>query len=170
MIETNAVAAGSTFAVLAWSVKATFCAYVARLADGECQITEGVRLLGEGRYGLPGILTADADGWEWRSTAAVTFSAHGGLLHVAIQAPVIRFGIDGGSLALSAAGGRFDEHSIAGLDAVSQRGNVISAVPMLTPDGAALFGGYYQPGEPLDDLQLILSDGTLTVPTKTKER
>lgn len=170
MIEHAAGDAGGAFAVLAWSVKATFCAYVARLADGVCEVSEGVRLLGRGRYGLPGAVVTDADEFQWRSSATLSFQAHGGLMRVSLHSPVLTLGESRGSLAIAPGDPGSEPKVIGDIESVSWQGDRIVGRPVLTEAGAALFGGYYSVGEPLDEFELILSSGAIDALANPTER
>lgn len=139
--------AGSPLLGLRWRIKDSFVSYVLGRAGGRYALADGAELLADRYFGFP-----CADGAEHtapRFAGAVAFSAHGGMLHVALCDLALRTTGDLLELTANVDG---EPAAIATLDRTATAGTWIGAVPRLTEAGRALFGGVYEVGEGLDPL------------------
>lgn len=169
MILPPEVAAPASFAVVAWGVKASFCGYIARLSDGVCDISAGVRLLGGGLYGMPGELTSEGSDFTWQSQEWIRFSGHGGALEVLVLAPSLQIGGSTGSLCVAPPGGDGAPLAIAAIGVVELTQDHAILRPQLNELGVALFGGNYPVGTALDDMRVIFRPEVLGSPIQQTE-
>lgn len=151
---------------LRWAIKQSFVGYVSRMPDGRAYVSGGAGVTELYEFVFPLEENGDhttGDGRTFAFGGHVTFTGHFGMLWVQIKEPRITVGAqeaeltvadpeskDGGRLRLATLGltGPVADHGTQRWEAADVR---------LTPDGVALFGDVYQPGEPMEPL-------TLTVP------
>ncbi len=154
---------------LRWGIKRSFVDYVRRMPDGKGWVGDGALPVGthEVLYGsdVAGRRTA-ADGAEerfWAFRGDVRFSGHAGMLAVRLAAPVLTLRDGAGDLTVAGFG---DER----LTLVTLR---LTAQPApegtqlwhgedvrLTEAGTELFNEVYAPGEPFEQMTLVLpADG-----------
>ena len=93
---------------------------------------------------------------ELTFTGGVAFLAHGGLLDITLAEPVLVFGARGALLTIAdmtrrGGGTRLVIAELTGGPHMLAD-ETIALVPLLTDNGAALFGGVYPPGEAMDPL------------------
>ena len=169
---------------LTWAVKASFLGYVNRMR-GRITLVQpaypaaagfafpyapaGYRAEGGGAAPDAGERACPAA--ELAFAGGVAFSAHGGLLDVTLAEPVLVFDDDGALLTVVGPGrpGSGIRAVIATLASVAPApaDEAIALVPLLTADGAALFGSVYPPGEAMDPLFIpvsLLAGRTVTTP------
>jgi Htaa len=166
---------------LTWTVKGSFLAYVNRMR-GRITLVEPAY---PGTAGFafphaPAAYRADAgDGAGERNlpvgelafAGGVAFSAHGGMLDVTLAEPVLVFDGQGTlltvvDLAHPGGGTRVVIATLAG-GPPARAEETVAFVPLLTEDGAALFGRVYPPGEAMDPLLVpasLLAAITRTTP------
>lgn len=155
-------------ATLTWLVKESFLAYVNR-TRGRITLVEPA-YPGAAGFAFPhapaaghtesGDAAPDASErafpGELMFTGGVAFLAHGGLLDITLAEPVLVFGARGALLTIAdmtrpGGGTRLVIAELTG-GPHTLADETIALVPLLTDDGAALFGGVYPPGEAMDPL------------------
>ena len=131
---------------LSWSVRSTFLRYVSALPDGRIHVTEGAGLA-EGQFSFPEGLAAPR---IRRFTGQVAFTGHFGLLSVTIAEPWLDW--SGDTCLLTIADPDRGRLPLATCLVASDRVTRawLGREVRLTEEGAALFGGSYAVGEPLD--------------------
>lgn len=133
-----------------WPVRRSFVDYV-DAADGSVVVSEGVTRDPQG-FAFPAAGTFPG---VWKFSGTVDFEAHSGLLSVSVSHPEIE--LDSAlqwSLTVWVNGVR---RAIARLVDVEQTPDTTSATPLLTREGAYLFGDVYKISEPLDQLSIFHS-------------
>jgi hypothetical protein len=149
---------------LTWGIKESFREYLEMLPDARTEVSSGASLTAEGLLAFPLERAVDVNGgtcFQFSGTVAIT--AHGGELSVVVSRPEVVLTGSGGRLRISAR-----EGDIAHLSDVTRSSHAITAVCELSAEGAIwLLAGYYQEGDLLDPITLVLSgaentDGSLT--------
>lgn len=156
---------------LLWGIKRSFIAYVRRMPDGQGSIHDGAVPLGEDTILFPAVPDAGTGAGAHRTSAEhvwafrgdVRFRGHGGMLFVRVAAPLITVRGDTAELSIE------DPYARAGADRVPLVTLRLEAGPApedaavwlgsdvrLTEAGSALFNDVYQPGEPFEQLSVIL--------------
>ncbi|HEY3712063.1 MAG TPA: HtaA domain-containing protein [Amycolatopsis sp.] len=149
---------------LRWGVKSSFLGYVARMPDGRAYLGSGATVNDRNELLFP--LDAEAaaeDDLKFAFGGDVRFSGHYGLLFVQIAQP--RVYVREGEAELTIVDSESKEPKRVRLATFSLTGPETedgvdrwSATDVrLAPESVDLFGGSYQPGEPLEEL-------TITVP------
>jgi len=169
---------------LTWAVKASFLGYVNRMrgritlvkpaypaAAGFAFPYAPAAYRAEGGAAAPDAGERALPAAELAFTGGVAFSAHGGMLDVTLAEPVLVFDDDGTLLTVAdmRRPGTGIRAVIATLASTppAPTDETIALVPLLTQDGAALFGGVYPPGEAMDPLFIpvsLLAGSTVTTP------
>jgi hypothetical protein len=143
---------------LAWGVKQSFRGYVA-MAGGAAAVSGGAEAAGEAGFVFPaapdgGDLAAGPDGraqGTGRFVGAVRFTAHGGMLSVALADPWVEAGR--GVLSLADAGGRRVDFATLGAGRLEPDGTL--ALPTaITLEGMMILGDHYPPGTALDEVRV----------------
>jgi hypothetical protein len=153
---------------LYWSIKESFVSYIATLPDGTYSLSEDVEVDDRGVFRFPlAEAGAAGGGWSLSFTGDVRFGGHVGMLFVAISHPTVTFTPVGGSLTIDdlaspKPGARL---TIARLPAVgpSLHAGILlwpPLTPLLTEEGAELFGGAYAAGSTLDQLRIAARPAT----------
>lgn len=140
---------GSLMSTLTWPVRGSFVDYV-NAAEGSVVASGGVTRHSQG-FSFPG---AGAFPGIWKFSGTANFEAHSGLLSVSLSDPEVE--LDPalqGSLSVSQNG---TSRVIARLVDVEKTAHTIVATPVLTGEGAYLFGNVYKIGEPFDQLSISL--------------
>ncbi|CUR55569.1 conserved hypothetical protein [metagenome] len=146
---------------LTWTVKASFRAYVERLADGSVVVSDGAQVAVDGGWTFGADPTVSApvgvDGFL-AFHGEVRFQAHGGLLVVRILDPWLTVVGERGELTISTGSGRAALVSldIAQVDSPAGTATWAATDVRLTPDGVELFNGVYQAGEPFEPFTITL--------------
>lgn len=84
---------------LTWGVKASFMGYISGLQDGSIVLSEGATLTPAGTVHFPFAQTHETDGAQWiRTTGAVAFSGHYGMLAVTLRNLALRVTPEGATL------------------------------------------------------------------------
>jgi hypothetical protein len=140
---------------LLWPVKSSLLRYVSALPDGALSVEDGAEADPEaGVFAFPGD-PEDPSGRRFRGD--LRLRAHGGMLFVRVARPALET-VDGGGLALTVlAPGEGETEERLVLAHLAERARTDGAVlydARLSEPGAALFGGYYRPGEELDPLEV----------------
>ena len=150
---------------LLWGIKRSFVAYVRRMPDGRGSIHDGAAPLGEDTLLFPvAEPPATADGARiWTFRGDVRFAGHAGMLFVRIAAPVLTVRDGQGELSIA---DPYDRPGAARVPLVTvglQPGPAPEGAEVwlgsdvrLTEAGAELFNDVYQPGEPFEDLSVVL--------------
>lgn len=138
---------------LIWPVRTSLIRYLSALPDGALSVEDGVEADPvSGAFIFPG---DPADESERRFRGDLRMRAHGGMLFVRIAQPALEDG-DGGGLDLTVlapgeGGGRL---VLAHLAERARTDGAVLYDTRLAEPGAALFGGYYRPGEELDPVEI----------------
>jgi hypothetical protein len=138
-----------------WPVKCSLLRYISALPDGALSVEDGVEADAEtGVFVFPSD-PADSSGRRFRGD--LRMRAHGGMLFVRIARPAVET-VDGGGLTLTVlAPGEGETEDRLLLAHLTERARTHRAVlydARLSESGAALFGGYYRPGEELDPVEV----------------
>ena len=139
---------------LYWPIKHSFVLYIVRMADGEIRGGPGVRMSDPSTFV-----------WDWAGEADgvltflgdLVFRAHDGALSFRVTEPAVLVDGDRASLTVTGDGGRvvmvtFDVEVVTDADQRILTGTNVR----LTDEALAMFAGYYGPGEPFDDLRIVL--------------
>ncbi|MDT8911926.1 HtaA domain-containing protein [Amycolatopsis sp. PS_44_ISF1] len=149
---------------LRWAVKSSFLGYVARMPDGRAYLGRGAAVNDRNELLFP--LDADAaaePGLKFAFGGDVRFSGHYGLLFVQIAEP--RVYLREGAAELTVVDPESKEpqrlrlatFTLTGPETADGLDHWHATDVRLAPESVDLFGGSYQPGEPLEEL-------TITVP------
>jgi hypothetical protein len=131
---------------LVWPIRQSFVDYVEQL-DGVIATSPDVARTNEGF-----VFQGDAREGGLRFAGSVSFTAHEGMLDLTISDPELILSTpSAGTLSITVRGAR---EILATLAMVKNRSISRHARPVLTVSGARLFHGGYQPGDPLDDLEV----------------
>ncbi|MCU1480233.1 MAG: LPXTG-motif cell wall anchor protein [Subtercola sp.] len=134
---------------LEWAVKPSFVAYVESLPDGRVEVGGGVTRASDGRF----VFGADAGQGEFGFVGSVHFFGHHGVLDVTLADPRIEVVGDRFVVTIEVQGERVHVATVEQLR--GDGADVLSASGVeATDDGAALLGGVYQAGTPLDNLTI----------------
>ena len=147
---------------LSWGIKATFFAYVGRLADGAVSLHDGAVMADsecvfppDPRIGMPEGF--DGDGFlPFRGE--IRFAGHHGMLVVPISSPWLIVRGNRGELSIVGSGARlrlvtFDIAPVPAPDGLAAwRGTDVQ----LQPEGVAVFNEVYAAGEPFEELLITL--------------
>jgi hypothetical protein len=144
-----------------WGVRDSFVQYVRGNPDGQLFGEDGVETDGEGMFRFPLRRAERSDrGWRLGFGGQVRFTAHFGMLDVALTRPSVELGPDGGTLRVC------DRHGadivIATLDPVDPvdlEGGWLVFPPIrtcLTAHGVAVFGDVYPEGTEFDALRIAV--------------
>jgi hypothetical protein len=169
---------------LDWGVKGSFRSYVTSpTASGSITTASGATANGDGTFRFPatsGTAAADGSTIDADFAGSVRFTGHGGELDLLVTGLEVRVDGDTGTLvadvtshAIGAAGST--EHADVELAELDLRTVTPGSIGLtvtwpgiaaaLTDAGAPAFGGFYQPGEALDPLTVVLELSQTTVPT-----
>jgi hypothetical protein len=145
---------------LVWGVKQSFRGYVA-MAGGETAVSAPAEAAGDDGFVFPaapgGDLAFGPDGrpqGTGRFAGGVRFTAHGGMLSVALADPWIEAGR--GVLSIADAAGRRVDFATLGPATAEPDGAVVLPIA-ITLDGMMILGDHYPPGTALDPVRLRLS-------------
>lgn len=169
---------------LDWGVKASFRGYVTSPIAGGSIVTDGgAAANADGTFRFPvevGTAAADGSALDADFGGSVRFTGHGGELDLLVTGIEVRADGDVGTLVadvtshtIGAAGStEYPDVELAELDLRTVTpGSVGLTVTWpgiaaaLTDAGAPAFGGFYQPGDALDPLTVVLELTETTVPT-----
>ncbi len=173
-----------TDGALDWGVKRSFRSYVSGgAARGEIATVEPASTNPDGTFRFAGAGEADFGGEgdvDAAHAGAVRFTGHDGALDLTIADPRVRIDGDDGTLVVDADGThpdtglpqRFDDIVLATLDASAVQATATDGLVTwrdvtvtLTEDGSEAFGGFYQAGEVMDPLTLVVeADDTGDIP------
>jgi len=158
--QPDATPAARTAPGLHWGLKRSFLTYIARQPDGRCSVTDGADLDADGRFLFAFADPAAPGDRELRLCGELRFAAHHGMLFVRIAAP--RLVVEDARGQLFAQVGLEEDapHVVLATFAVPDRSVALSGPwtgtgLTLTDDGAEVFGGVYDVGEPLDDFIVV---------------
>ncbi|MFH5824601.1 HtaA domain-containing protein [Georgenia sp. AZ-5] len=152
-----------------WSLRESFRAYVASLADGQEVVGGGAGIAGDGRFEMKGTSQPDAPVGADAADAGVDsvlafegtvgFSGYFGMLSVSISAPWVGLRNDGSGVVsiLSQRDPRYPGRRVT----IAEFGEVVRAPqeltvprPTLTSAGVALLGDVYKVGDLLDPIEI----------------
>ncbi|KAA9149989.1 hypothetical protein F6B41_23090 [Microbacterium lushaniae] len=155
-----AVDASGVVPGLYWGVRDSFLRYVLGNPDGQLYGDDGVETDGDGMFRFP-LRTLERTGASWRIAfgGEVRFSAHFGMLDVALRHPVVELHETGGLLSVEGAGGTRPIVRVERAEPVLVDGSWLVFPPLsttLTPEGVAVFGDVYAAGTPFDDIRIAL--------------
>lgn len=150
---------------LIWPVRCSLLRYISALPDGAISVEDGV--LADPDTGVFVFPADPHDTSGRRYCGDLRLRAHCGMLFVRIAQPAVE-GADGDGLRLTVlapgepqpsepAEGQGQASQRLVLAHLAERARTEDAVlydARLAEPGAALFGGYYRPGEPLDPLEI----------------
>jgi hypothetical protein len=131
--------------VLRWGVRETFLRYLDALPDGAVGTTGGAVRDGQA-FLLSGGRTSQT---RFAFEGGLRFSGHQGVLDVALDGLEVRVEGPTGVLSTHVAGEPVDLADLGGV-VVEPDGELSATSAVLTGDGAALLGGVYPPGTPVD--------------------
>jgi len=148
---------------LRWAIKASFVGYVMRMSDGRAYVSSGAGVT-EGNELVFPLESDSGDAGErvFSFGGKVTFTGHFGMLYVQIAHPRITIRDGAGELTVtnpeSEDGERLPLATVEFTAPASEDGTERwdSTLVRLTPQGVALFGDVYQPGEPLEPMTIVL--------------
>lgn len=154
---------------LLWGIKRSFIAYVRRMPDGQGSIHDGAVPLGEDTILFPPLPdsapAAEGTGPDrvWAFRGDVRFRGHGGMLFVRVAAPLITVRGDAAELSIEDPYARADADRVPLVTLRLEPGPAPEGAAVwlgsdvrLTEAGAVLFNDVYQPGEPFEQLSVIL--------------
>jgi Htaa len=153
---------------LLWGIKRSFVAYVRRMPDGQGSIHDGAVPLGEDTILFPpGDVPAETPGAGGERTFSfrgdVRFRGHAGMLFVRVAAPVITVRGDQAELSIEDPYARPEGDRVPLVTLTLQPGPAPEGATVwlgsdvrLTEAGSVLFNDVYQPGEPFEQLSVIL--------------
>lgn len=152
---------------LLWGIKRSFVAYVRRMPDGQGSIHDGAQLIGEDTIHFPAVeqLEPAPEGADrrWTFGGDVRFRGHAGMLFVRVAAPVITVRGDRADLSIDDPYARPDADRVPLVTLRLQPGPApegaqvwLGSDVQLTEAGAVLFNEVYQPGEPFEQLSVLL--------------
>jgi hypothetical protein len=162
-----------------WGIKRSFVAYVRRMPDGQGSIHDGAVPLGEDTILFPPADTTATHTTATGSTATgstatdgartfafrgdVRFRGHAGMLFVRVAAPLITVREDRAELSIEDPYARADADRVPLVTLQLRPGPGPEGAQVwlgsdvrLTEAGAELFNDVYQPGEPFEQLSVIL--------------
>lgn len=143
--------------LLVWGVKRSFLRYVSRLPDGICEVSPQVKLPGQGLFGFPLTSSQGAPATSFRSVGSVTFRGHHDFLFVQIADLGIEDADGQWLLTCHRPGYAESERMLLATGRrVSDNSNeeAMRIAPLLSAEGADLFGGNYPAGERMSELTL----------------
>lgn len=156
-----------------WSVKSSFCRYIAALTDGLCAVSDDVRVIDADRLLLPGRMGGSESVLVWTSPAVLRFTGHGGLLSIELRELSLEIRAESGSLWIAPERGESKPVRIARAAVGGRSDSTLVVELTLTADGAAVFGNYLA-GEPLDPIHLLAERlperGWMQAPALSHER
>lgn len=140
--------------ILRWSIRSSFRNYVSGLPDGSEKACEGAVLAADGRIEFPDDPSATTDPDVLPFRGLVEFHGYGGVLDVLIREPWIHLAPDGsGSVSIVRPTGRRD---VIARFTESAIGDAIAVpAPRLVTAGVSLLGDVYEPGAPLDPIDIL---------------
>ncbi|RBY84759.1 HtaA domain-containing protein [Blastococcus sp. TF02A-26] len=148
---------------LLWGIKRSFVAYVRRMPDGQGSIHDGAVPLGEDTILFPAVGGVDAGGSTFAFRGDVRFKGHGGMLFVRVAAPLITVRDDRAELSIEDPYARADADRVPLVTLQLRPGPApegarvwLGSDVRLTEAGATLFNDVYQPGEPFEQLSVVL--------------
>jgi hypothetical protein len=155
---------------LLWGIKRSFLAYVRRMPDGQGSIHDGAVPLGEDTILFParaGAATAGGDADRtWDFGGDVRFKGHAGMLFVRVAAPRITVRGDTAELTIEDPYARPEADRVPLVTLRVAPGPAPEGAEVwlgsdvrLTEAGSVLFNDVYQPGEPFEQLSVILPTG-----------
>lgn len=141
---------------LYWGVRASFVNYIAS-GDGIIHAEGGVETDGHSLFRFPLVDVSDDGGlWRLRFAGTLRFFAHFGALDVGFDAPRVELG-DAGRMIVGVRGSDVEIARVQPAAPVLVEDRLIwpPLRTTLTPEGAAVFGDAYAPGEELDALRVV---------------
>jgi Htaa protein len=155
---------------LLWGIKRSFLAYVQRMPDGRGSLGDGAAVLAGDTFYFPAgerpATTGPEGSHSWDFRGDVRFSGHMGMLFVRVAAPVITLDGDRAELTIEDPYVRPDADRVPLVTLRLEPGPApegaevwLGSDVQLTAAGAELFNDVYQPGEPFEQLSVILPVG-----------
>ena len=151
---------------LLWGIKRSFIAYVRRMPDGQGSIHDGAVPLGEDTILFPPLPdTAAGAGADrsWAFGGDVRFRGHGGMLFVRVAAPLVTVRGDTAEVSIEDPYARPEADRVPLVTLRLEPGPAPEGADVwlgsdvrLTEAGSVLFNDVYQPGEPFEQLSVIL--------------
>ncbi|RIV37953.1 HtaA domain-containing protein [Micromonospora radicis] len=139
----------------AWSVKDSFLHYIRGMPDGRVEVSDGAAVTSAGEFYFPLVAVESSPGTLKLSFGGeVRFTAHRGLLSVALKRP--RIDLHDAHAELFVRPDDLDRQ-VAAIELPPRilDGDVamwLNSATVLAGDGPEMFGGTYPPGEPLAPL------------------
>ncbi|SEO85235.1 HtaA domain-containing protein [Trujillonella endophytica] len=154
---------------LLWGIKRSFIAYVRRMPDGQGSIHDGAVPLGDDTLLFPAddatasaAAAPDVD-HVWAFRGDIRFKGHGGMLFVRVAAPLITVRGEEADLSIEDPYARADAARVPLVTLRLQPGPAPEGAQVwlgsdvrLTEAGSVLFNDVYQPGEPFEQLSVVL--------------
>ena len=166
---------------LLWGIKRSFIAYVRRMPDGQGSVHDGAVPLGEDTIlfpvadspgtagaldGTAGAAAAGGADRTWRFRGDVRFRGHGGMLFVRVAAPLVTVRGEEAELSIEDPYARPDGERVPLVTLRLAPGPAPEGAQVwlgsdvrLTEAGAELFNDVYPPGEPFEQLSVVLPLG-----------
>ena len=159
---------------LLWGIKRSFLAYVRRMPDGQGSIHDGAVPLpddtilfpvAEGTVAVSAAGTGNEDGagHSWAFRGDVRFRGHAGMLFVRVAAPLVTVRGDRAEMSIGDPYARADADRVPLVTLRVEPGPAPEGAQVwlgsdvrLTRAGSELFNDVYQPGEPFEQLSIIL--------------
>ena len=152
---------------LLWGIKRSFVSYVRGMPDGQGSVHDGAVPLGEDTILFPAdpVPAAPAAGADhtWAFRGDVRFRGHAGMLFVRVAAPLVTVRGDLAELSIDDPYARPEADRVPLVTLRLEPGPAPEGADVwlgsdvrLTEAGAVLFNDVYQPGEPFEQLSVIL--------------
>ncbi|MGP7814542.1 HtaA domain-containing protein [Glutamicibacter soli] len=141
---------------LQWGVKASFVGYIASLADGRIEASNGVWQVGNA-LAFPVHPAVDVPDNEIWFNGRVSFSGHGGMMKLVLNEPRIENQGESIFLTIDTPEGRtaIAELTETGVShAMGMTRTRFSAV--VTEDGSKMFNGQYPAGQAMEEVEVTL--------------
>lgn len=145
---------------LVWGVKSSFRQYIARIADGWCELAPGCRAVGGGDFRFDPEDAGVREVGILKFVGGVRFLAHYGALNVALANPWIEERSGRIVLTLSEQLDGADRYMLAELSPLPVTKDAESSAAArfearLSESGVDVFNGYYEAGTLLDPLSVV---------------
>lgn len=153
---------------LLWGIKRSFIDYVRRMPDGAGSVTDGAVPLEQNTILFPAgeagpVALAEGADHTWSFHGDVRFKGHAGMLFVRVAAPRITVHGTAGELTIEDPYDRPDAERVPLVTLRLERGPAPAGAAVwlgsevrLTEAGSALFNDVYPPGEPFEQLSVVL--------------
>lgn len=142
----------------AWAVKRSFVGYIRSVPDGRIAVGEGAAITADAEFHFPfsGMSWTEPEETSLQFAGAVAFTAHHGILVVALRRPRLALKDAEGSLLITAANGEVPIARFALPDARTAYNVTMwsDVVPTLTSQGRTVFGDSYDVGEAMAPLMI----------------